>query len=381
MNALANFWWVLLPRLLKRFSPTLAAALTDGLYITTFPILAAVLSPVIFAIGLLFGCFGNVGNYFFTEAYTESYLFLALAIALGVLSAHLGTMLLMGFALGNYFLFFPFWFSNKADSSVFLYKFSWIISYALLAIVTTRIALITKSMLAEFYLIASLGKVASVILAIFGHLLITLGLVFLWSQLVPVLIRPIFTWHDAEPTIPANEPLQKYYFIFLGLAAVASLVRMALQAAATFSDNLSQKISLVEDAITENDVKPLSEYIPRVILALCAALWAALFLSGLYTSNADAVIVGVVVLVLQLLQRGVIPLPIGGYARLMESIPLALRLMVVTIVLYGVGYLILSQFWRVNNVTFRPMLFVTIFALVLFYLVNPQSPAPKKAEV
>lgn len=376
MQWLTNLWWVHLPRLFRRVAVTPALALTDGLYITALPSVAAFLSPIIFLLGMLFGWL-HPG---FQMVFSESLPLLLLATLLGVLSGHLGMMFLAGFAVGDYFLFNPVW--MFLEGSIFLnilYRFALVIEYVLLGMLTTQIPLVTKALLGQFYFVARWGKAASFIVALIGHVFLTVLLVYLWGQAVPVLIRPALAWAGQDTQRAAMTILQQAIWPLLVAAALASVVRMALQGMIALTPALSERIVTTGEAITASDITPLTERLPRVIRAFFAAAWGALLLSGLYTPWfslpdtlwIDGVLVGFVIFVLQLLRLDVIPVPIGVWSRLMAKVPLLIRLTVGALIMLGLGAAVLPLFW---GPSFRPMLFLIIVGLVVFYLLNPASP-------
>ena len=372
---LTQFWWVTLPRFVRRVAITPALALTDGIYVAAFPAVSAFLSPLLLLLGFLFGSL-SIG---YDRVFSESLFLLLLTVFLGILSGHLGLMFLIGFAVGDYFLFEPKWIYEGNIFLHFLYRFARVIQYGVLAMLLVQTPLLTKVLIGQFYEIMRLGRVIGVMFAFISHIFLSVVLVFLWAQAVPVLIRPLYTWTGQQPIIQAVKILQDGFLPLLVVAAVASVARMILQSVVAFSPVFSDRITAIETAVNQDSNKPLSERIP-LIPAVLAAAWGALLLSGLYSNVLDAIVVGIVLLILQLLRRGTIPLPLGGWAWLMGRIPLIIRLAVMVGILYGLGYVILSLYWENAGDTFRPMLIVTVISLILFYFLNPKSSATDNAE-
>jgi hypothetical protein len=366
MQTLAKIWWAGLPRLFRRAAITPAAALTDGLYITLAPPAAAFLPPSVFGLGLLFGWL-HPG---FQNVFSESLPFLIVAVLIGILSANLGAMFLIGFAIGDYFLFYPGWMFEKHLFSVILYRFAFVIEYALLATLLVQIPLLTKSLLGQCYKILQLGQAVGVVFAVLGHILLSMTLVFLWAQIVPVLIRPVFVWAGHQPSEEVMQHLQQgNVWLLVAAAALASFVRMALQAVLAFSPEKTERLAKMEEANDLEEIRPLTLRTPRIIRAFFAALWSALLLSGLYSDLGDGILIAAIIFALQLVRLSVLPLPaLATWSRWMDKIPLLARLVFGGAVVLGVSALILPAFWRES---FRPMLFLIIFGLVLFYLLNP----------
>lgn len=371
MQLLSNLWWVRLPHLARRGGVTPAAALTDGLYLTAWPPVAAFLPPFVLLLGLFFGWL-HPG---FT-VFSESRMLLLLATLLGVLSGHLGALFLAGFAFGDYFLFYPAWMYTGNVPLNFLYRFALVIEYALLGMLTIQIPLMTKALLAQFYFVAKLGRGFSVLFAFIGHVLLTAVLVYLWGQAVPVLIRPVYTWSGRQPPVSAVVILQNAIWLLLVVAALASIARMALQVFVALSPVHSERLAAFETEIIKDDSKPLTERLPKVLRALLAGAWGALLLSGMYEIWLEGVVVGFVIFCLQAARLGVILVPLGAWARWMAKVPLVIRLGIAAGIVYFLADLILPQ---MRGGSFRPILILTVIALVLFYFLSPESPAKEVA--
>ncbi|HEV2705682.1 MAG TPA: hypothetical protein VGV59_07130 [Pyrinomonadaceae bacterium] len=368
MQWLANLWWVRLPRALRRVAETPALVLTDGLYITSLPTLAALLPPALFLLGLLCGWL-HPG---FRVVFTESLAVLLMATLVGVLSGHLGALFVAGFAVGDYFLFNPAWMFGEKVFAAFLYRFALIIEYALLSMLAAQIPLATKALVGHLYFVARLGQTAMFASAFVGHVVLTLLLVFLWGQAVPVLIRPVFTWAGGQPREADIVILQRFIWPLLATAALASVVRMACQVWVASSTAASERLAAIEEELAEGDREPLTHRLPRIVRALFTAAWGALLLSGLYEFRVEAALVCGVIFVLQLLRLGVVRAPLGAWPRIAERVPLLLRLAFGVLFMFALGAAVLRLFWLD---TFRPTLFLVITGLVVFYLLNPTSPA------
>src|SRR5438105_7781268 len=114
-----DFWWVDIPRKLRAYSTLLWAAWSDGIYLTAWPRTAAALVIAV----LLFGFFEGGTHWtlvglngyglvspFHAVSFAEMFPLLLLAVFLGSLSANLGLMLVIGFAIGDFFWFgAPYW--------------------------------------------------------------------------------------------------------------------------------------------------------------------------------------------------------------------------------------------------------------------------------
>src|SRR5689334_23786380 len=120
----ANFWWVVIPGKLRRFSMLLWATWSDGIHLTAWPGLATALVLAAFVFGfaegithwsyrVIVGTNGFAGNVLAPMAtadnwggptrmvFADNLLLLIVALALGTLSANLGITLVLGYALGD----------------------------------------------------------------------------------------------------------------------------------------------------------------------------------------------------------------------------------------------------------------------------------------
>src|SRR5438270_5712274 len=111
---ISDFWWVDVPLKVLPYSKVLWAAWSDGIYLTAWPRIAAVLVVATLAFGFieggthwtLVGLNGSgLVSPFHAVSFAEMFPLLLLAVFLGSLSANLGLMLVIGFGLGDFFWF------------------------------------------------------------------------------------------------------------------------------------------------------------------------------------------------------------------------------------------------------------------------------------
>lgn len=368
-ETLTTLWWIRLPQSARRLALRPVLALVDGLFIAVWPRIAAVLSPLALLLGLLFGAL-HPG---FDRVFSESWPVLILAVMLGVFSAHLGAFFLAGFALGDFFLFHTAWaYRGSLIGGLVNVRLPLLIEYSLLAFMTTGIALATKSLLAQLRPAQSVPRDMQVLLAAGGHLGLTLLFVYLWMQVVPILIRPVFTWPGGSPSIQAMQILQQAGWPLLLVAALASLARMGLQQLvsrrATGQARLEAREQQLNDA---QPLAPLSSKLPLVARVAFTAIGSTLMLAGMLEAWWDGLILLVVIGALQLARaRLVAPAVVLAWARRIERIPLPLRLAAGVLLTTFVARIALGPALAITN-SFRPILLLTVFALFVFYLLDP----------
>jgi hypothetical protein len=368
-ETLTTLWWIRLPQSARRLALRPVLALVDGLFIAVWPRLAAVLSPVALFLGLLLGAF-HPG---FDRVFSESWLMLILAVLFGVFSANLGAFFLAGFALGDFFLFHTAWaYRGSLLSGLVNVRLPLLIEYSLLGFMTTGIALATKSLLAQLRPPQSVPRDMQVLLAAGGHLGMTLLFVYLWMQVVPILIRPVFTWPGGSPSVQAMQILQQAGWPLLLVAALASLGRMGLQQLVSRHPQWQARLDAREQQLNDaRPLAPLSAKVPLVARVAFTAIWSTLMLSGMLQAWWDGLVLLAVIGVLQLARaRLVTPAPVLAWARRIERVPLPLRLAAGVLLTTLVARIALGPALSITN-SFRPILLLTVFALFVFYLLDP----------
>lgn len=368
-ETLTNAWWVRLPQAVRRVALRPVLALVDGFFLTAWPRVAAALSTLSLLLGLLFGAL-HPG---FDEVFSESWPVLILAVFLGVFSAHLGALFLAGFALGDFFLFHTAW-AHRGSllSGLINVRIPLLIEYALLAFMTTGIALATKSLLGQLRPPRRLPRQTHTLLAFGGHLGLTLLFVYLWMQVVPILVRPVFTWPGGSPSVAAMQILQQRGWPLLLVAALASVGRMALLQRVHGQAALRARVDARERQL--NQTPPLTPFTARLPLSVRVALtsiWSTLMLAGMLEAWWDGLILLVVITTLQLARaRIVVPPAITAWARQIGRVPLPIRLAAGILITSLVARIALAPALAITN-TFRPILLLTLFALFVFYLLDP----------
>src|SRR5712692_9639137 len=107
-----EFWWGDLPARLRRYNVLLSEAWRDGVYLTRWPIVGIVLPLVAFVIGGIDGAthWTPIIDHVYdpqSVAFTELLPFMVCAAVAGALSANLGLLLTLGYALGDFFIAGP----------------------------------------------------------------------------------------------------------------------------------------------------------------------------------------------------------------------------------------------------------------------------------
>ena len=371
LDAPTHFWWVRLPLALRWGSATFMIALLDGHYITAYPRISPFASPFALVLGLVVGWL-HLG---FDLVPTEALWLVVALVVIGTLSAHLGTLFLVGFAVGDFVLATHEAFNVRGVfQQSTLVRLPLIIEYALLGILLISIPLMTKGLLAQLVPSPRLGRHIRFIIAVVGHAALTFGLVFLWTQTVPILIRPVFTWVGNQPTTQAIVPLQQYGHLIALAALPASVGRLVLQVRTAIHVRLRTRPDAVERHVqAAAPVLPYTQRLPRRIRAVGHTVWSTLLLAGMFQSWPAALLLGTVILLLQLARAGVVSVPLGAWPRVAARLPLMLRLIAGSIIVFLLSRLVVGQA-QLRSESFAPFVLLTGIALIVLFLLTPPLP-------
>ncbi len=143
----------------------------------------------------------------------------------GISSANLGLLFIVGFIFGDFFLYHISWTEVgwRRDEGFFenviKVRIPLLIEYGLLYILMVKIPMVTKALTAQLR-VPFLPLKASFSIAAALYTLITGVLVYFWTHTVPVLIRPVFTWVSSSPPSQATVPLQQYEWVVIFVAVI-----------------------------------------------------------------------------------------------------------------------------------------------------------------
>jgi len=239
IDKVAYFWWVKFPLHIRHISASLMDSLLDGYYLLSSSIVAAIASPIAFLVGLLWGW----QQWGYTGLFSESLVFMMVVILIGVLSGHLGFMFLTGYILGDFFLVHDNWTWPRNDflQALVVVRIPLLIKYALLSFILMYLPRITKTLVQQLQLPRLVGRKASIALVFPLYTFLTAMFVYFWSQMLPLLLRPIFTWIGRSPTVKAISPLQNDWEILVFIAIIAAIIRLVLQTLSISQNGIEKK--------------------------------------------------------------------------------------------------------------------------------------------
>jgi hypothetical protein len=382
---LARLWWVRLPRLGRRWSPSLGATMADGVYLGAIRVLGALATPAAVVVGYL----AASHQWGYRAVPTESAGLLLLMVAIGAASAQLGGAFLVGFVASDFFAMHEVWSYPQRIQAAQEYwpgerhlayfareRVPLLILYLVFAVALMKLPVITRRLLRPF-LPGNRGRFAlSAAMSFTGMVLVTFVTVYLWAQIAAVLVRPLYTWRGIDPLERVIAPLQQDAALLGRVAALVAGARIVVQALTVLRPHLATRADLLElELLQPLRHRSVASRVPRVIRAVVPAALMTLLLSGFYAGRSDAAIVFAALLAVGLVQQGVVRVPLGAWGRMISRVPVALRLAAVVGVTYGYAVWISVDRVREQE-SFRPLLVGLAVSATVLVLLFPRRAVP-----
>lgn len=382
LDAGTRLWWVRLPRFGARLSSTLGLALLDGHWVGAIRVLSVLATPTALAVGIAIG-WRQPG---FEVLPTESLGLLVLFVAVGTASGQLGLAMVGGLAFGQLVLSDTTWAYAGEDLSraslvngdavdhLLRVVVPLLIAYGVLAVVLVKMPLGTKAVVRSLMPGDRSPLALRIGIALVAQVALTAAAVYLWALAAPVLLRPVWSWRDLEPTVEAIRPLQEDAATLARVGALAAALRLGIQALLVTVRSLAERVTAIEEELERPlNAPPLYDRLPRAVRGLVSGALITLLLSGLLAGWGEAAVVFVIVSGFELLRSGVIPFPWGAWGTLMDRIPVLLRFVVGLVVVYLAGQWFLPERIR-DSATFRPQLLFLLLGLSVFLVLIPTVP-------
>jgi hypothetical protein len=385
LDGILRLWWGRLPALVYRLSPTAGLGLADGVHLADWPPVGALAPPAALALGLVLG-WQHPG---FQMVWAESIALISLIVAVGAMSASLGGLLVLGFAIGDFLLGDQHWpvpvppaapgvFGALLPEAVRL-RLPLLIGYLLLLLVGARIPLLAKTLMADALraLAGRLPRSAIGAIALAGHATVSGALVWAWVHALPVLIRPRFTWIGAlAPPDTVFTPLQTQGDVVIAAAVVASLVRMLHQLALASRKDVQTRFDAIQAPVIEAARLATPPSRARLwIRSASAAVMTALLACGILANVAEVLIILGGTFALYAARAGLVTVPLGEWPELVTKVPMVVRLLAAWIAIQWLaGQLLVNPLVTAGQEDlFRPFVVTTVLGLVIAYLVAPHA--------
>jgi len=250
-----------------------------------------------------------------------------------------------------------------------------LISYLLLSIPAITIPLIVRYLTAtaRFSSLSNPNSRLYALAALQGS--ICGVLVFLWTQALVVLIRPLFTWVGAEPLASAILPVQQQAIWLVLAAIIAGAGRVMLETwVAPKARGAAFAASLQRQRWT-GEGKGWLEKVPELVRMAVPPVIITMVLAGTYDGWVDAFVVAIVVAVLALWQANLIqriPIPVN-WALYVRRTPALLRLLAATLIGYLISAAILLPLWSLASGV-RLLMVGSLLTLLVFNVLFPPLP-------
>lgn len=364
-ETLIRYWYTRLPRGLAPFVPRIAAALGDGGW-TAVWVRAATWAPVlVFGVGLFVP-----RTWPGTQVvYTESPLFLGMAVALSILSGTWGVALLLANGLREGL-------SHDMASTLSAVLqvgagqlLVWLLLGVLVVMLPQLAHLLTEAGVVRMPFLRN-ADVRAVCRAL---LLATIYpcLVLLWCQAVSVLVRPVFTWSGSSPSIEAVSMAGAWWPWMAAAAAGAAFVRAILEGVVAPRLGRAGEVAALAHTrqASARDAGQVWNHVPETVRIVVAIGGMTLLLAGLFESVNDGLASFTMITLLVLLARGLGDWLTGFWRLRMRQISGGLRASIAL----GGGYLLATGVLalELSGTPLRAMMIGTLATLTLLVVLFP----------
>lgn len=364
-----SLWWERLPRAGGRVAGSLPSFLIDGVYLVAWPRLAAALPPLALVLGALSGWLGLGADTIFTQSAAA----LSLAIGLGYLSAQLGLLFTLGYAIARLITIDAVFSSGPVTFAEL--RVAVLIAATGLAALAAGMPLLSRLVAASLASLAGARADIRFVTEVAATGLVAAALSYLQLQALPMFVRPVFVWQGTVPPVASIAPVQQRAWLFALLALLVGGARVVIEYVATALDGPA-----IEARLWKLD-SPQPSWWERLPIEARLPLGAAagtLLLSGLLMSWTEAGLLfagqlGIVAAREALSRR----MPV--WPRLVQRLPTALRL----VLALTLSYLVMSRLLRdrLFGVSFLPLIWSLLAALgcVAALFPRPLPPGDERA--
>lgn len=345
---IVDFWWLGIPRKLRRYSQLLWAAWSDGIYLTSFPRMAVVFPIVL----LLFGFFEGATHWspvtidsnalnttIPAVTFAQILHLLFIAALLGSMSADFGLMIVVGFALGDYLVAGPFFrFGPWAPvSGFFSYRVPQIFTYWIFLSLAVAPTVAANGLLAPVRRWLPRDNTPSVLGRVAASALVQGLLVYLWIPLATVTVRVVWAWVQQTPPLDVSDYIRMLN-PWLPLAAGIGVILRAVLVRLTRGDQqLDQRTKRLQQDAAEADLDlAWTRRMPLWLRAVFSGAASTVLLSGLISNQWSALVVGGGLVGICLLRTSFLPRLAWWmqWIDTIERIPLIFRLASTTVITY-----------------------------------------------
>jgi len=357
--------WARPALLLNRIHPTLAASVRPdlALLVKINPRLPMALPLIVVAIVIVFSVVRLTVN----QVYTESLIFLVLAVAIGMVAPAAGVLLVLLHGAADLARAFVDPYTSAGQYGAIGLIAGRLISFYLLWLLVVEIPVVGRMVPAVVMDSERPANVNARRLVAIGSTAVAVGLMtWIWTQAAGLLIRPVFTWSGlGAPTYDAIANLQVNGMVIVLVAAVLAAAMGILRLQKPSGEALGDpSFTEFEDFDVDQFQAEPSEGL-GLIGQLARHLLAVFLLGGLMTGFLDLAIIGGVALLSQ---------PVASRAlrndrlrKLLRGIPWVGRFVAGFGLTYVIGYVINTvRYEPLGGSEFFPLVLTVAFGLLIF---------------
>jgi hypothetical protein len=290
---------------------------------------------------------------------------MGITLGIGLMSAQLGMWTLVGYALGDVLIHdhSTGWLS-ALQLTLWVYV-PLLLSYILLGMFLMGLPLAGSILRLRVQSFQLQGRLR-LLLETAAYVSFVSVLVYMWTQAMPVLIRPVFTWRSDAPPTEAITPLQERYWVLILVAVAVCLTRVVLEGRARRNSRVNKLALVLGLAFPMVASRRRAIAWNRYLALAFKALGYTFLLAGMISGYLEGLLVsGFIALVLWARERGQrIASPL---LQKWVRVPLLLRFAIGLAVSYAVSWMIVSTLWGATN-TFRPVLVATCLSIAIIML-------------
>jgi hypothetical protein len=386
-------WWTVFPGKLHRYSRMISGVWSDGFYLTAWP-RASLAAP---ALALLFGFFEGATHWspvvidstrlstsITAVTFMQMLPLLFVTVFLGALSANLGLMTVVGFALGDYLIAGPVLTPDPwmPLADFFRLRVPQLYSYAIFFGLAAMPTIFGFALLRASIRRSWTHSAFWIVLRVAAAALLQGVLVYTWILIAPTTLRVIWAWAKRVPPISVSDYSSMLNPWLPAAAAIGIVVRAALVHRARGKSSRNESLKKLREHFRDSDQNPAwTRNMPLWLRSLLTALVYTLLLAGMIGSWRLAALVIAVVAGICLLRNCVLPAwrLWRRWTALLNHVPIVGRIAVAAAAGYYLAWFLLQlPGWtlRANTVPgdFRVILACIGSALPLVVVLLPYVP-------
>jgi hypothetical protein len=202
-----------------------------------------------------------------------------------------------------------------------------------------------------------------------GTAIVYAVLIQAWTQVSPVLVRPLYVWNGVGPSVNVVRPLQRWGQV-IALTALSVSILRSLAERRMMRDSVALVRAMQFYLVFSRSFDDAqSNAHPRSGALLVKVILSTFFLAGLFPSWLDAIVFALL-LAAFLWNRPRLVALLGPWFGQLEKFPILVRLAVAVASSYLLNTLIVSTVWQTAT-TFRPIALSALCTAVIMWLCVP----------